>query len=437
MNVLLSAYACNPLFGGESGNGFHWAWELAGRGHRVTCLTTEFNRQDLTAHLTAHAHEPAAARLQVVYVAVAAWVQFCYRWQFGVYLHYLVWQYQAWRAARTLDRTQNFGLVHHATYGSLQMGSWLWRLGKPLIFGPVGGGQRAPKAFRGYIPNWFKTETLRNLISWALMTFDPNVRQTMRHAAVVLAANRETAQLARRLGARRVELFLDTGLPESFYGQQYLERAPQPELRLLWLARLYPRKALPLVLEALAQVRPGVRFHLTVIGDGPVGPLVPGWLRQYGLTERVTWRGEVPWQHIRSEMLAHDVFLFGSLRDAFASQFLEAMACGLPIITLDHQGARDFIPASAAIKVPVTTPAETAAALARAVEQLAAAPARRAAMGRAAYEFARTQTWPERLSRFSHLLDSLGMVPRGPVSQSAAETAVPEATRAAPELVAS
>lgn len=424
MKVLLSAYACNPLFGGESGNGFHWAWELAERGHDVCCLTTEFGRPDLPTYLAAHAHEPAAQRLQVVYVAVAAWVQFCYRWQFGVYLHYLVWQYQAWRAARVLDRTHHFDLVHHATYGSLQMGSWLWRLGKPLVFGPVGGGQRAPRAFRRYLPGWFKTETLRNAIGWLLMTFDPNVRQTMRHAAVVLAANRETADLARRLGARRVELFLDTGLPESFYGQQYAQRPPHPELRLLWLARLYPRKALPLVLEALAQVRPDVRFHLTVIGDGPMGPLVPGWISQYGLQERVTWRGEVPWQQIPAELRAHDAFLFGSLRDSFASQFLEAMACGLPIITLDHQGARDFIPASAAIKVPVTTPAATSAALARAVEQLAAAPLRRAAMGRAAYQFALTQTWPARVARFTALLYSLGLTPKAPAPALAPETVV-------------
>ncbi|MCC3158528.1 glycosyltransferase [Hymenobacter sp. 15J16-1T3B] len=409
MNVLLSAYACNPRHGGESGNGFHWAWEHAQQGHQVWCLVSTFEREDLDSYLAEHAHDPVAQRLHVVYVSVAAWVLFLYRWQFGVYLHYLVWQHQALRQARLLEREVNFDLVHHATYGSLQMGSELWRLGKPLIFGPVGGGQRAPKAFRRYMPGWFKTETMRDAIGWLLMTLSPNARQTLRHAALVLAGNRETADLARRLGARRVELFLDTGLPESFYGRQYAERAAGPELRLLWLARLYPRKALPLVLEALAQVAPGVRFHLTVIGDGPLGPLVPGWIAKYGLTDRVTWRGEVPWPLIQGEMLAHDVFLFGSLRDSFASQFLEAMACGLPIITLNHQGARDFIPDSAAIKVPVTTPEATSAALARAVEQLAAAPRRRAAMGRAAYEYALTQTWPARAARFRALLGPLAL----------------------------
>lgn len=403
MNALISAYACNPAHGGEDSNGFNWAWQTARRGHRVWCLTTPDGQANIAAFLAEQGTELPAGQLRFLFVAVPAWVQFLYRWQFGVYLHYMVWQYRAWRQARQLSQTVAFDYVHHVTYGSLQMGSWLWRLGKPLIFGPVGGGQQAPAAFRPLIPDWFKTETLRNAISWLLMTFDPNVRQTLRHATLVLAANSETAALARRLGARRVELFLDTGLPESYFPAAAPERRPGPVLRLLWLARLYPRKALVLVLEALARVNPGVSFHLTIVGAGPLGPLVPGWIAQYGLTDRVTWRGAVPWLEAREAFLEHDVFLFGSLRDSFASQFLEAMATGLPIITLDHQGAHDFIPAAAAIKVPVTTPEATANGLARAVEYLHAHPAARQAMGQAGYAFARTQTWAARTYRLMKL----------------------------------
>ncbi|GAB2779020.1 hypothetical protein GCM10027175_16710 [Hymenobacter latericoloratus] len=367
------------------------------------CLTTPDGQANITAFLATHEVKLPAEQLRFLFVAVPAWVQFLYRWQFGVYLHYLVWQYQAWRQARHLSQTVTFDYVHHVTYGSLQMGSWLWRLGKPFVFGPVGGGQQAPAAFRPLIPGWFKTETLRNAISWLLMTFDPNVRQTLRHATLVLAANSETAALARRLGARRVELFLDTGLPESYFPETIPARPPGPVLRLLWLARLYPRKALVLVLDALARVNPRVAFHLTIVGDGPLGQQVPGWIAQYGLTDRVTWRGAVPWLEARAAFLEHDVFLFGSLRDSFASQFLEAMATGLPIVTLDHQGAHDFIPAAGAIKVPVTTPEATANALARAVEYLHDHPAARHTMGQAGYRFARTQTWAARTYRLLKL----------------------------------
>lgn len=411
MKILTSAYACDPTRGGEEGFGFSWAWQMARQGHTVQCLTRPVGRPNIEAHLADQVHDSAVSRLRFEYVAVPTWVDFLARWQFGIYLHYLVWQYLAWRTAKRLSERAPFDLVHHATYGSLQMASWLWRLGKPMIFGPVGGGQQAPKAFQAYLPNWYKTEIPRTLMSWLLVTFDSNVRKNLQHASVVLATNQETATLAKNLGAQRVELFLDSGLPESFIPAQFPEREPGTVLRLLWLGRLISRKALPVVLAALSQVDPRVRFHLTVVGDGPMMAMLPSLIQQYGLEGRVTCLGTLPWSEVRHAYLTHDAFMFTSLRDSFAAQFLEAMATGLPIITLNHQGARDFIPAAAGLKVPVTTPEATIAALARAVEHFYDNPAARQDMGRAGYDFALTQTWPQRVSRLLQLADEVVPTP--------------------------
>ncbi|WP_071892449.1 glycosyltransferase family 4 protein [Hymenobacter sp. PAMC 26628] len=407
MRLLLSAYACAPNRGGEEGNGFNWMQQWRQLGHEVWCLTTPNGRADLEAYLVQHLSPAERARLHLVYVAVPGWVEYLYRWQFGVYVHYMVWQYLAWRTARQLAPPEGFDLVHHATYSSLQMATWLWRLGRPLVVGPLGGGQRAPAAFRRYVPDWFKTETLRNAISQLLTACDHNVRQSLRRAALVLATNTETATEVRRLGAPRVEMFLDSGLPAGYLPAAFPERAAAPVLRLLWLGRLVTRKALPLVLEALARVAPRVPFHLTIVGDGVLGPQLPALLAQHGLTDRATWRGTLPWPEVRDAFLTHDVFLFASLRDSFATQLLEAMGAGLPIITLDHQGAHDFIPRAAAIKAPVDTPAETVAALARAVEYCYDHPAARVAMGRAGYAFACTQTWDARGHQMQRLASGL------------------------------
>ena len=396
MKILLSAYACNPDIGSECSHGFHWLWETAALGHEVWCLTTPPGRASLEKFLAAHAADPAAARIHLVYVDVPDAVQYLYRWQFGVYIHYVVWQRYAWRAARELDREIDFDLVHHVTYNSLQMATWLWRLKKPLLLGPLGGGMKAPASLRRYLPNWVKTETMRNVIARLLITFDPNVRQSLRHAALVLAANGETAALARELGARRIELAMSTAQPASFFPATYPPRAPLAgrELRILWLARLFPRKGLHLVLDALSRVDKRVNFHLDIMGDGPVGPLVPGWIAEAGLDDRVTWHGHIPYETIRAAYLSHDLFMLCSLRDTFASQYIESMALGLPILTLDHHGASDFIPDAAGIKVPVQSADATADALARAVEHLYDHPDELARRGQATFDWASQYSWP-------------------------------------------
>jgi glycosyltransferase involved in cell wall biosynthesis len=394
MKLLLSAYACNPNHGSEEGNGFNWLWESAALGHEVWCLTTPRGQADLTKLLADRAADPIAQRIHPVYVAAPWFAEFAYRWQPGVYLHYIVWQYRAWRAAQQLDAQEDFGAVHHVTYNSLQMASWLWRLKKPLLLGPLGGGMVAPKSLRQYLPDWFKTETVRTFISSLLSTFDPNVRQSMRHAALVMTANSDTAALARRLGAQKVALTMGVALPESFQTTDYIPRPPLPgrELRILWLARIYPRKGLHLTLAALGQVDKRVKFHLDIMGDGPVGHLVPGWIAEAGLQDRVTWHGSVPYETTRAAYLSHDLFMLCSLRDTYANQYLESMALGLPILTLDHHGATDFIPATAGIKVPVQSAEATTAALARAVEHLYDHPAELEQMGKAGIAFAANYT---------------------------------------------
>ncbi|WP_375434409.1 glycosyltransferase family 4 protein [uncultured Hymenobacter sp.] len=397
MKILLSAYACDPDQGSEEGNGFNWLWETAALGHEVWCLTTPRGRLNLEKRLTEHATDPTAARIHPVYVTVPPSIDYLYRWQFGVYLHYLAWQRSAWQAAQQLNAQVDFDLVHHVTYNSLQMASWLWRLKKPLLLGPLGGGMQAPASLRRYLPGWFKTETMRNVISQLLVTFDPNVRQSLRHAALVFTANRETDSLARQLGARQTKLAMSVALPATFFPTQY---PPRPalagrELRILWLARLFPRKGLPLVLDALAQVNPRVKFHLDIMGDGPVGPLVPSWIAAANLQDRVTWHGRVPYSAVRNAYLSHDLFMLCSLRDTYAGQYMESMALGLPILTLDHHGATDFIPDAAGIKVAVESAEATTAALARAVEHLYDHPAELERLGRNSFTFAAQYCWPK------------------------------------------
>ena len=115
MKLLLSAYACNPTRGSEEGNGFNWVWESAALGHEVWCLTTPRGQADLTQYLAERATEPAAQRIHPVYITVPKLVDYAYRWQLGVYLHYIVWQYRAWRVARQLDAQVDFDVVHHVT----------------------------------------------------------------------------------------------------------------------------------------------------------------------------------------------------------------------------------------------------------------------------------------------------------------------------------
>ena len=390
MKILLSVFACDPTKGGESGRSWNWAVTNAELGHDVWCLVREENRPQIEA-----AHQKLnLPNLRFLYLRLPKWGYRLYTFQpIGLYTYYLLWQRKAYKLAQKLDAEVNLDVVHHISWGSFQLGTMLWKLRKPLIFGPVGGGQFPPAQYKKYFRFGWRSEVLRAWTSKLLLLLNDSVRQTVKRADLVLAVNKETYALAQKMGAKRVELYLDTSLSPDALPKTFPERPPADTLRVLWVGRLFPRKGVNLALEAIAKVSPEVPFTLTILGDGPFGPLLPGWIEELHLQDKVQWLGQAPFAKVKEAYHTHDVFLFNSLRDSFGAQILEAMAHGLPVIVLDHQGAGDFVPDDAGVKVPVREPEATSKAMAEAIEFFYLHPEERVSRGRRAYAFAKNQMW--------------------------------------------
>lgn len=412
MKILISAYACEPGRGSEEGKGWNFPLSVAKLGHEVWVLTSPYtsNYSDNKTVIEKALNEDSNnIKLKFSFVDIANQSKVLIKKEngrisrgIGVYLHYLLWQRRALRVAKRLDEQWNFDVIHHVNYGSLVLGSELWRLGKPFIFGPVGAGQVAPEAFKDFFLEGWKAESRRTFIVKNLSKFNFLAAQTVRNADLVLVENQETLQLLNQLGgAKRTKLLLSCGLPSSYFTDAYPLRPPSPTLNILWVARLFPRKGLRLALQALSLVSPTTLFKMTILGDGPLTPYVQHWIKEFRLEDKVEHRGQVPWLDVKKEYLKNDVFLFSSLRDTFGSQLLEAMVHGLPIVTLDHHGAKDFLPDSVAIKVPVENPADTVLKMAQAVEYLANNPEERIRMGIAGYSFVQSFSWDEKAKKMA------------------------------------
>jgi glycosyltransferase involved in cell wall biosynthesis len=78
------------------------------------------------------------------------------------------------------------------------------------------------------------------------------------------------------------------------------------------------------------------------------------------------------------------VFLFTSLQDTNGTVLLEAMAHGLPVVSLDHHGAAAILSPEWGVKVPISTPAKTIDDMATALAEMADDPERRRRLGLAA-----------------------------------------------------
>lgn len=395
MRILLSAYACEPNRGSEPGFGWNWAYYLAKGGNEVFLLT-RVHAQEVIEKELLNQHIP---NLHIYYIDIPHWIKPFLVGKASIYFHYFIWQKQAYLFSRQL--IERFDITHHVTWGSLHGGSELWKLAKPFIFGPIGGGQVAPKAFLKYFGKEQFWERLRTLFTHNITIFFPRVTKTISNSRLVLVSNNETLSLVKSMHAKHTRLFLDSGLPQDFIPRIRPLHEPDEKLKILWVGRVYPRKGLELVFEVLQHVN--IPFEFNIIGDGPWGYKIPIWIKSYNLNDKVHWFGSLDWNDLKKKYTNNDVFFFTSLRETFGSQFLEAMAYGLPIITLNQSGARDFIPDDAGIKVDVSTPEETSRLLAEAIERLWYMPELRKQMGKVAYQFAKNQTWNNKVADMENI----------------------------------
>jgi glycosyltransferase involved in cell wall biosynthesis len=380
MKILLSAFSCEPGRGSEPGKSWNWAYELARAGHDAFLASTPM------------------PGMNFVYIERPPIPTFA--GPFRVLLQHIRWQWLALEAARDLDRRIDFDVVHHISFGSLHLGSQLWRLGKPFVFGPIGGGQVAPRGFRKYFRGGWLPELVRSVVVRHFTGVLFAARATVSNADLVLVANQETSEWVRRLGGRHIEYMASGGISESLLADpSSRHREPGEGLKILWVGRLLPRKGLLLALEALARVDRNLNIRCTILGDGEQGRYLPQWIEALDLAGRVEWKGQVPWQDAMAAYRNHDVFLFTSLRETEGVQLLEAMAGGACVVTLDHQGPGMAVPKSAGIKVPVTSPAETVTRVAQALEQLAREPATLRELSRGGMDWAAKNTWAKKAAR--------------------------------------
>ena len=267
-----------------------------------------------------------------------------------MYHYYENWQDAALRHIQA--QSEQYDVVHHVAWGSLHLGSALWRLPAPLVFGPIGGGQTAPGNYWRYFGRAWPTEALRNVVTGSMMRLHSRSRETVRNAAVTLVTNSATETVARRLGAHDVRYMLAEGLSPEWLVEPRSQPTGIPTV--LWLGRLLPRKAPTLAVQAFAQLRRLMPARLVIAGDGPLREQVRKEVARCGVADDVQLLGQVPWKKIGDLYKSASVFLFTSLRDSSGSQFLEALGKGLPAVALDHHGIGDLDVGAAAIKVAVS-----------------------------------------------------------------------------------
>jgi len=182
-----------------------------------------------------------------------------------------------------------------------------------------------------------------------------------------------------------------------------------PELTLLCVATLTPRKGHAVLVEALAglQDRP---WTLHCVGSASRDPATAQALHTLlaarGLQARVQLHGEVDAATLEGLYAQADAFVLPSFHEGYGMALAEALAHGLPVLSTTAGAIPDTVPAEAGVLLPPGDAAALRQALARLMDD---APWRAALAAGARAARLRLPTWAQAVARFATALVTVAL----------------------------
>jgi glycosyltransferase involved in cell wall biosynthesis len=189
-------------------------------------------------------------------------------------------------------------------------------------------------------------------------------------------ANRQHLQrLARRTPVHRVYHGLNAELAYLLQRPMPARRRGDGELHVLAVGRLVRKKGFDVLIDALAILRQrGVRWRARIAGeDGEAGDDLRRRIANDGLLDRIDLVGPITQASLYDEYQCADVLCLPCRvdedgdRDGIPNVLIEAMACGVPVVTTSVSGIPEVVDDEV---TGLIVPVEDAVATANAIERL-------------------------------------------------------------------
>lgn len=351
-SLLLLNYEFPPLGGGAGRGTYNLARELSRKGYDVDVLTSRASGQERQEQIEGFS----------VY-RVTSWRKGVHDCGFRGAITFVLFAIPAFLR---LTRSKNYNVLHY--YFGLPTGALQWLPGRhrniPYIVSLRGSD----------VPGYDKFNTRLQLFHRLLL---PVTRSIWNNAGKVVALSETLRDTALETVPGADIAVIANGIEsEQFYNANTRSHDSSP-VQLICVSRLIERKGIQHLLRALQIMQHDI--HLTIVGEGNYQQQLMDLADQYQVNDKVTFYGYCPRENLVDLYSASDIFVLPTMAESFGLVFIEAMACGLPIIGTRVGGVPDIVLEENGILVEP----DDYLAVRQAIDTLAGDQPRREAMGEA------------------------------------------------------
>lgn len=398
--VIISAYTCCPDKGSEPGNGWNWIVSYLLNHYSVIVYTSGKYRNEITKYESIYLRKD----IHFHFVDTPLSLTLLKIPVFGIFIHYFLW---LWRTSIHIKKPPVFENVshgHHVTYSSIKFGTPLYNFAYPVMLGPLGGASTPHNSLKRYFGKAWIYECIKENISELLAFINPSVGKSIERSNYLLVSNSKVlGRLDKYKYKAKIEYMYDAGLSD-YFKIPFQCRSVDDEIIVLWTGRILARKGLNLAIDSFKEIVKNKKninkFRFIVVGAGPLLNECKDLVRSYAIEDCVDFIGQVDHKSLIDLYKKAHIFLFPSLKDSCPMQVFEAMATGLPVVTLNHQGMSEQVIYGSGIKISVGNGVDYPKELADAVYEIVSDSDTYLQYSMNSYSHGQNQIWSKRIKKF-------------------------------------
>jgi|MTBAKMStandDraft_1061839.scaffolds.fasta_scaffold04562_4 glycosyltransferase involved in cell wall biosynthesis len=318
MKICFVAFDLNPTLGSECGNADIWL-KVVAKNFKVVAFTLSKHKKDIL--------NESYENVDFIFIDLQNWLlkilKIFTKNGFYPLSNFLFTQ----KVKKILKTHNDIKLIHCITPAGIHSFNTLHQLGIPLIAGPVGGSLNLPQGLKK--KKYYCSSGPRNFYYHAIK-YLPAWRNYFNNAKIVLIGTKYLKEKLPFECRRHTEEFFDTVVnPDVFLPS--IKKTN--DVTICYIGRVEYYKGIDLLLESFEVIlKMYSNVNLVIAGGGSYAKKIPV------KNPKILYLGRIPRSKVLTILNQSDIYCLPTLREPGGASILEAMSCGLPVITTNYGG---------------------------------------------------------------------------------------------------
>ncbi|MEH6457485.1 MAG: glycosyltransferase family 4 protein [Cocleimonas sp.] len=363
--ILLTAYDVNPYRGSESATGWNYPFNLS-QDNKVTVVTRVNNLPEINRYISEN--NILTENLKFVGFDLPLWARFWKKGSRGSFLYFYLWQ--IFLGIKFFSKRHDFDVCHGLNFHCDWAPSFLWLLGKPMVWGPINHNEVLPKYMtEGLTNSEIRNEKVKQIFKQLFWKFDPLLFICKIKSDRILVGHND---VIRRLNLKESKCVLFNQIATY---ENTIKRVPTDNINILFVGRGLLIKNIFVILDAFKncydeQLAHREQLSVTFVGVGSEAKKkILKQALQLDLEHCVDVVEWVSFDKMSKYYSDASIFCFPSFEGA-GMVLAEALSYGLPVVTIERNGAAHELSPNCAFILPNNSKEEVIAGLTKAFSTL-------------------------------------------------------------------